>query len=59
MGVTQEQLLAQIPAAMGMTTGRLLEPSEVATAVAYLASPLAASMSGTDLLIDGGSVKTA
>ncbi|WP_342456435.1 SDR family NAD(P)-dependent oxidoreductase [Streptomyces coeruleorubidus] len=59
MGVTQEQLLTQIPTAMGMTTGRLLEPSEVATAVAYLASPLAASMSGTDLLIDGGSVKTA
>jgi NAD(P)-dependent dehydrogenase (short-subunit alcohol dehydrogenase family) len=58
MGVTHEQLLAQIPAATGMTTGRLLEPSEVATAVAYLASPLAASMSGTDLLIDGGSVKT-
>lgn len=59
MGVTQEQLLVQIPAAMGMTTGRLLEPSEIATAVAYLASPLAAGMSGTDLLIDGGSVKTA
>ncbi|MFI8086368.1 SDR family NAD(P)-dependent oxidoreductase [Kitasatospora sp. NPDC086009] len=58
MGVTQEQLLAGLPAAMGMTTGRLLEPSEVATAVAYLASPLAAGMSGTDLLIDGGSVKT-
>ncbi|MDU0258460.1 SDR family oxidoreductase [Streptomyces sp. PU10] len=59
MGVTQEQLLAQIPAATGMTTGRLLEPSEVAAAVLYLASPLAASMSGTDLLIDGGAVKTA
>ena len=59
MGVTQEQLLAQIPAATGMTIGRLLEPSEVATAVAYLASPSAAGMSGTDLLIDGGSVKTA
>jgi NAD(P)-dependent dehydrogenase (short-subunit alcohol dehydrogenase family) len=59
MEVTWEQLLAQILAVMGMTTGRLLEPSEVATAVAYLASPLAASMSGTDLLIDGGTVKTA
>ncbi|GAA3861568.1 SDR family NAD(P)-dependent oxidoreductase [Streptomyces sedi] len=58
MGVSQEQLLARLPAMSGMTTGRLLEPSEVATAVAYLASPLAASMSGSDLLIDGGSVKT-
>ncbi|MBP0460357.1 SDR family NAD(P)-dependent oxidoreductase [Streptomyces montanisoli] len=59
MGVTQEQLLAQIPAATGMSIGRLLEPAEIASAVAYLASPLAAGMSGTDLLIDGGSVKTA
>ncbi|MEV7982387.1 hypothetical protein [Streptomyces sp. NPDC086519] len=50
MGVTQEELPAQIPAATGMTTGRLLEPSEVATAVAHLASPLAAAMSGADLL---------
>lgn len=59
MGVTQEQLLDRLPAAMGMTTGRLLEPSEVAAAITYLASPLAASMSGTDLLIDGGALKTA
>ncbi|MER5180982.1 SDR family oxidoreductase [Streptomyces sp. NPDC002896] len=48
-----------LAAAAAAPAGRLLEPSEVATAVAYLASPLAASMSGTDLLIDGGSVKTA
>jgi NAD(P)-dependent dehydrogenase (short-subunit alcohol dehydrogenase family) len=58
MGVTQEQLLAQLPAATGMTIGRLLEPTEIATAVTYLASPVAAGMSGTDLLIDGGAVKT-
>jgi NAD(P)-dependent dehydrogenase (short-subunit alcohol dehydrogenase family) len=57
MEVTQEQLLAGIPAATGMTIGRLLKPSEVAAAITYLASPLAAGMSGTDLLIDGGSVK--
>ncbi|WP_030897987.1 SDR family NAD(P)-dependent oxidoreductase [Streptomyces sp. NRRL F-5126] len=58
MGVTQEQLLAQVPAATGMSIGRLLEPAEIASAVTYLASPAAAGMSGTDLLIDGGSVKT-
>ncbi|MFI1258223.1 oxidoreductase [Streptomyces netropsis] len=59
MGVTREQLLEQIPAAMGMTTGRLVEPAEVAAVVAFLVSPLAASTSGADFLIDGGAVKTA
>ncbi|ORT61363.1 SDR family oxidoreductase [Streptomyces sp. CB03238] len=59
MGVTQRELLAGIPTAMGMTTGRLVEPSEVAALVAYLASPVAGSTSGADFLIDGGAVKTA
>ncbi|MCZ9883789.1 SDR family NAD(P)-dependent oxidoreductase [Arthrobacter sp. B2a2-09] len=34
--------------------GRLVEASEVAGAVAYLASPLSGSTSGTSLAIDGG-----
>ncbi|MFD3525226.1 SDR family oxidoreductase [Streptomyces sp. NPDC058653] len=58
MGVEQAQLLAQLPAAMGMLTGRLIRPAEVATLVAYLASPLAGSTTGADHLIDGGAVKT-
>jgi 2-keto-3-deoxy-L-fuconate dehydrogenase len=34
--------------------GRLVEPDEVAAAVLYLASPAAASTTGTDLEVDGG-----
>jgi 2-keto-3-deoxy-L-fuconate dehydrogenase len=35
-------------------TGRLVSPEEVAAAIAYLASPLAASTTGTCLPVDGG-----
>ncbi|WP_316528436.1 SDR family oxidoreductase [Kitasatospora brasiliensis] len=59
LGLTREQLVAALPATMGMTTGRLVEPAEVAALIAYLASPLAASTTGADHIIDGGAVKTA
>jgi len=36
--------------------GRLVSPDEVAAAIAYLASPLAASTTGTVLAVDGGMV---
>jgi NAD(P)-dependent dehydrogenase (short-subunit alcohol dehydrogenase family) len=58
MGLEREQLVAGLPAATGMTTGRLVEPAEVAALITYLASPLAASTTGTDHIIDGGSIKT-
>lgn len=35
-------------------TGRMVTPGEVATAIAYLAGPLAGSTTGTVLLVDGG-----
>lgn len=35
-------------------TGRLVEAAEVAHAIAYLASPLAAATTGTSLAVDGG-----
>ena len=34
--------------------GRLVSPDEVAHAIAYLASPLAASTTGVELPVDGG-----
>ncbi len=42
------------PEMMQLTTGRLIEASEIATAVAVLASPRSASTNGTELLVDGG-----
>lgn len=58
MGVPLDQLLAQLPAMTGMSTGRFVEPAEVAALVTYLASPQAASVNGADFLIDAGTVKT-
>ncbi|AUS77500.1 3-oxoacyl-ACP reductase [Actinoalloteichus sp. AHMU CJ021] len=58
LGIPLDDLLAGLPEASGMTTGRLVEPLEVAHLVAYLASPLAASVAGADLLIDGGATRT-
>ncbi|MFJ9693218.1 SDR family oxidoreductase [Kitasatospora sp. NPDC101183] len=58
-GLSQSQLLDALPGMLGMATGRLVEPAEVAALVAYLASPLAASTTGTDHLVDAGAVKTA
>ena len=58
MGVTHEQLLAGLPQAAGMVTGRLVEPAEVAALVVQLCSPQAASIVGADLIIDAGALKT-
>jgi NAD(P)-dependent dehydrogenase (short-subunit alcohol dehydrogenase family) len=35
-------------------TGRMIEPAEIAAAAAYFASPAAGSVTGQELLIDGG-----
>ncbi len=45
---TRNDLIARRPLA------RLAAPDEIARAITYLASPAAAYLTGTDLLIDGG-----
>jgi NAD(P)-dependent dehydrogenase (short-subunit alcohol dehydrogenase family) len=58
LGISQQKLVEGLPATMGMLTGRFIEPAEVASLVAYLASPLAASIVGANYVIDGGTLKT-
>lgn len=58
-GVPHADLLAGLATASGIRSGQLIEPEQVASLVAYLASPQAASMTGQDYLIDGGAIKTA
>ncbi|RII17105.1 Short-chain reductase protein NovJ [Streptomyces sp. YIM 130001] len=58
LGLEHDQLLAGLPGAMGPVTGRLVEPAEVPGLVAHLASPLAASITGADYLVDGASIRT-
>jgi 3-hydroxybutyrate dehydrogenase len=52
-GMSEDDVVAQVmlgPAALK----RLLEPAEVADAVAWLCSPAALSVTGTSLVMDGG-----
>ncbi|GAA1986326.1 oxidoreductase [Amycolatopsis minnesotensis] len=57
-GVDLGTFLADLPARMGITTGRLAEPGETAALVAFLASPHAANITGADYVVDGGVLKT-
>ena len=43
---------------MQLTTGRFVEPQEIADAVALLASPRSASTTGADFAVDSGMIKT-
>ena len=57
-GISHAELLASLAAASGIRSGQLVEPEQVASLVAYLASPLAGSITGQEYLVDGGAVKT-
>ncbi|USX49419.1 SDR family oxidoreductase [Lentzea sp. HUAS12] len=58
-GATREEVLNhKAPTDMGVTMGRLGEPEEVAAAVAFLLGDEASWITGTDLVVDGGVIKT-
>ena len=60
VGADADAVIATVaPEMMGLVTGRLATAQEVADAVAYLASPRAASTTGADLVVDGGLLKAA
>ncbi|MCB5909480.1 3-hydroxybutyrate dehydrogenase [Streptomyces pinistramenti] len=52
-GIPEERVLADVLLA-DSAVKRLVEPAEVAEAVAYLCSPQASFITGTSLLLDGG-----
>ncbi|TFV86395.1 3-hydroxybutyrate dehydrogenase [Blastococcus sp. CT_GayMR16] len=52
-GLSEDQVVEQVMLAPAAVK-RLIEPAEVAGAVAYLCSPAAASITGTSLVMDGG-----
>ncbi|WP_433435500.1 SDR family oxidoreductase [Nonomuraea sp. CA-141351] len=53
-GISREELLDSLPAALGMSTGHITEPAEIAALVVFLASGKAPNINGSDLVIDGG-----
>ncbi|WP_412516094.1 SDR family NAD(P)-dependent oxidoreductase [Actinomadura madurae] len=57
-GVAREDFADRLPAVVGLSTGRFTDPQEVAALVVFLASGRVPNMSGSDLVIDGGMLKT-
>jgi len=57
-GVEREAVMtAVLPSMLSLATGRVAEAGEVAQLVAFLASPLSASTTGSDFVIDSGALK--
>ncbi|GII11811.1 3-oxoacyl-ACP reductase [Planomonospora parontospora subsp. parontospora] len=57
-GTDRESVITTVaPQMMGLTTGRLVDPQEIADVVALLASPRSGSTTGTEFAVDGGFLK--
>jgi len=57
-GVPLEDVIDGVPQQLGMVTGRMAEPDEVGSLIAYLLSDRAANITGSDHLIDGGAIRS-
>ncbi|WP_405791976.1 SDR family NAD(P)-dependent oxidoreductase [Streptomyces sp. NBC_01506] len=57
-GIAPKDITDRLPATVGLSTGRFADPQEVAALVVFLASGRVPNMSGSDLVIDGGMLKT-
>lgn len=58
-GADRERVMTElVPQMMNLTSGRLVTPQEVADAVILAASPRSGSMTGSDLVVDAGFLKT-
>ncbi|MFI7617277.1 SDR family NAD(P)-dependent oxidoreductase [Nonomuraea terrae] len=57
-GTDRESVITKVaPDMMKLTTGRLVDPQEVADVIALLASPRSASTTGADFAVDAGFLK--
>lgn len=57
-GAGRTEVLDKVaPAMMNLSTGRLVDPQEVADAIVLVASPRSASTTGADIVVDGGFAK--
>jgi NAD(P)-dependent dehydrogenase (short-subunit alcohol dehydrogenase family) len=57
-GTDRDDVLDNVaPAMMGLVTGRLVDPQEIADVVVFLASPRSASTSGSSFVVDAGFLK--
>ncbi len=54
-----DAVMAALPEQFGLGTGRFAAPEEVATLIVLLVSGAAASVAGSDYVIDGGLLPTA
>lgn len=58
MGIDRDTLLDKtLPESLRLSTGRIVEPQEVADAVVLLASPRSSGTNGSEFVVDGGMLK--
>ena len=57
-GADRDAVLDRVaPEMMNLTTGRMVDPQEVADVIAMLVSPRSGSTTGADLVVDAGWLK--